>query len=118
MRMSRLRPTRISLVTGLLRKRAQLTIEKRPIRTYNPPSRPRLPVTDVRWGRLEALFHASLPLAAEARVSLLERECADDPALRADVERLLAAHERAGGFIQVPAIALTGPADEPVAGRR
>jgi serine/threonine protein kinase/tetratricopeptide (TPR) repeat protein len=77
-------------------------------------------MSDARWERLESLFHAALPLAPAARAMLLDRECADDPALRAEVERLLAAHDRAGRFIQAPAVALapTGPPEPPVEGRR
>jgi eukaryotic-like serine/threonine-protein kinase len=77
-------------------------------------------LSDARWERLESLFHAAVPLAPEARVKLLDRECESDPALRAEVERLLAAHDRAGGFIQIPAVVLpaTGPPEEPVEGRQ
>ena len=49
-----------------------------------------------------------------------DRSCADDPALRAEVERLLAAHDRAGDFISSPAIAAAGAwndADESLVGR-
>ncbi|MBL8722981.1 MAG: serine/threonine protein kinase [Planctomycetes bacterium] len=41
--------------------------------------------------RISALFAAAVDLAPAARRELLDRECADDPALRAAVERLLAA---------------------------
>ena len=58
-----------------------------------------------RFQRCEALFHAALPLSGEERETLLERSCADDPLLRAEVERLLAAHVRAGDFISSPAVA-------------
>jgi serine/threonine protein kinase/tetratricopeptide (TPR) repeat protein len=71
-----------------------------------------------RFERLEALFHQALPLATDARVALLDEACADDPSLRSEVQRLLDAHDRAGGFIQVPAAALGGAVVEPVEGRR
>ena len=72
-----------------------------------------------RWQRLEALFHAALPLPPDARALLLDRECREDPALRAEVERLLAAHERAGGFIEAPAVTLADmEREERVVGRR
>ncbi|HKU61065.1 MAG TPA: protein kinase [Gemmatimonadales bacterium] len=71
-----------------------------------------------RFERLEALFHQALPLDPAARSALLDQACQDDPALRSEVERLLAAHDRAGGFIQVPAATLGGAVAEPVAGRR
>ncbi|HEU5039313.1 MAG TPA: protein kinase [Gemmatimonadales bacterium] len=73
-----------------------------------------------RFERLEALFHEALPLSTEERAALLRRACRDDPTLGTEVERLLAAHDRAGGFIQVPAATLAGmgTADESLEGRR
>jgi serine/threonine protein kinase/tetratricopeptide (TPR) repeat protein len=73
-----------------------------------------------RFRRCEDLFHAALPLAGKERDAFLERSCADDPELRADVERLLAAHEEAGDFIQLPAMAphSLGAVEEPMAGQR
>ena len=43
-----------------------------------------------RWQRLEALFHRAVDLDPNARRALLDAECADDPSLREEVERLLA----------------------------
>jgi tetratricopeptide (TPR) repeat protein len=78
-------------------------------------------VTTDRWARLEALFHAALPLGDAERETLLAREC-DDPGLRAEVARLLAAHRSDAGFIDVPAMKVSGiwEADEPAGleGRR
>ena len=71
-----------------------------------------------RFERIEALFHEALPLAGAARAALFETACADDPTLRSEVERLLDAHDRAGGFIQVPAATLGGAAEGSVAGTR
>ena len=72
-----------------------------------------------RWERLQDLFHRAEPLPAAERVSLLDRECAGDPDLRAEVERLLSASDRAGGFIHEPAIASPAPREEtPQIGRR
>jgi serine/threonine protein kinase/tetratricopeptide (TPR) repeat protein len=77
-------------------------------------------VSGSRFERLEALFHEALPLSPEERPALLEGACRDDPALKTEVERLLAAHEKAGEFIQVPAATLggMGAADESLEGRR
>ncbi|MDO5611177.1 MAG: serine/threonine-protein kinase [Pseudomonadota bacterium] len=44
-----------------------------------------------RRRRVSALFDAALDLPASQRAALLADACADDPALRAEVERLLAA---------------------------
>ncbi|MBE7496560.1 MAG: protein kinase [Verrucomicrobiaceae bacterium] len=56
--------------------------------------------------REEALFKAALELStAEERAALLERECGEDAALRAEVESLLAAMEDAGTqFLGAPAV--------------
>jgi serine/threonine protein kinase len=48
-----------------------------------------------RWQRLQRLFEAASQETGDARSALLGRECADDPALRAEVESLLRASERA-----------------------
>ncbi|HKT58436.1 MAG TPA: serine/threonine-protein kinase [Gemmatimonadales bacterium] len=79
-------------------------------------------MTARRWERVEALFHAAAPLGPDERRALLAREAADDPGLAAEVGRLLSAHDRAGAFIQAPAVALAAslePVEEVVpAGRR
>jgi serine/threonine protein kinase/WD40 repeat protein len=64
--------------------------------------------------REEDLFNAALDLASAAeRAALLERECAGDAVLRANVEALLRASGAAGeGFLDVPA-AGTPPAARP-----
>ncbi|HSG48815.1 MAG TPA: serine/threonine-protein kinase, partial [Longimicrobiales bacterium] len=49
-----------------------------------------------RWERVEALFIDALDLDPTGRQSLLERECRDDPGLRAEVESLLEAHDGMG----------------------
>lgn len=43
-----------------------------------------------RMRRLQALFHEAVELGAEERAAYLDRECADDAALRAELEALLA----------------------------
>lgn len=46
-----------------------------------------------RWKKLEAIYHAALPLAQRERVTLLARICAGDDRLRHEVETLLAAND-------------------------
>ena len=73
-----------------------------------------------RFQRCEELFHSAVALPDEEREAFLQRSCSDDAELRADVERLLAAHARAGDFISSPAVATAGDwkgADESWAGR-
>jgi serine/threonine protein kinase/tetratricopeptide (TPR) repeat protein len=80
-------------------------------------------VTAHRWERLNEIFHAAVTASPAERGKLLDDSCAGDPAFRSEVERLLAAHERAGQFIQVPAVAgagawLDAANEPPLVGRR
>ncbi|TAJ10988.1 MAG: serine/threonine protein kinase, partial [Planctomycetota bacterium] len=52
-----------------------------------------------RFQRLEELFHAALDAAPGEVAALLERECAGDAPLRAEVEALLAAERAAQPFL-------------------
>jgi non-specific serine/threonine protein kinase/serine/threonine-protein kinase len=65
-------------------------------------------VSGERFQRIEELFHAAAPLPPDEREALLQRSSADDIQLRVEVERLLAAHDRAGDFISSPAVAAGG----------
>ena len=55
------------------------------------------------WARVRELFHSALELDVADRAAFLDRECAEQPALRAEVASLLAAHDGAGAFIESPA---------------
>lgn len=70
-----------------------------------------------RWQQVEALFAEAIELPAAARADFLAA-CTDDPAVRNDLAHLLAAHDRAGAFLDeldAPrAAALLAPADEAV----
>src|SRR5262245_29819178 len=67
-------------------------------------------MTPEQWKKLDALFHEALELDKEARAAHLARVCGDDGQLREEAERLLAAHEREGDFIEAPSFAETmGP---------
>jgi tetratricopeptide (TPR) repeat protein len=50
--------------------------------------------------RAEALFAAAYEFSEPERKSFLDRECAADPALRAEVETLLRSYRAAGGFLE------------------
>ena len=65
-------------------------------------------MSDTRWERLQDLFHRAIQLDPEARARLIDRECGDDGALRGELERLLGANDRAGGFIRAPVLVLPG----------
>ena len=52
---------------------------------------------------IHAIFDEASEIAdAEQRRAFVARACAGNPALRRDVEELLAAHETAGGFLADP----------------
>ncbi len=55
-----------------------------------------------RLPEIEAIFHAALDAEAELREELLRVRCAGDESLRREVDALLAAHEKSGGFIETP----------------
>src|SRR5262245_60490033 len=55
-----------------------------------------------RWKILEALFHEALELRGEAREIYLAKVCEDDRQLRETAERLIAAHEQGGSFLDSP----------------
>jgi tetratricopeptide (TPR) repeat protein/tRNA A-37 threonylcarbamoyl transferase component Bud32 len=57
-----------------------------------------------RWRRIEAIFEQALSLSAKERSELFARECGDDLALRAEVERLLRADAQAGEFLDTPVV--------------
>jgi serine/threonine protein kinase/tetratricopeptide (TPR) repeat protein len=60
------------------------------------------------WERLNEIFHAALARPAGERSGFLDTACPEDPGLRAEVEQMISAHERAAGFIEGPAIAHAG----------
>jgi eukaryotic-like serine/threonine-protein kinase len=57
-----------------------------------------------RWQQLDRLFHAALEREPEERAAFLDEACAGDESLRKQVEALLAGHEKAGSFIESPAL--------------
>jgi hypothetical protein len=63
------------------------------------------------------IFLAALDIADPAeRLAYVDRACAGDAALRHQVETLLAAHERAGDFLDVPAVEQVAAAARPSEG--
>ena len=79
------------------------------------------------WEHLKQLFAGLADLSPDQRASRLDKLCGADPSLRAELEKLLEADEKARNFMQVPAIhwtsstATTSPAvfspGEQIAGR-
>jgi TolB-like protein/Tfp pilus assembly protein PilF/predicted Ser/Thr protein kinase len=80
-------------------------------------------VTGEQWGQLKAIFRDAIEYGSTERAAYLDRACAKDPALRAEIESLLASHYEAETFIETPAFAnniraITEAPAEPIAGRR
>lgn len=62
-----------------------------------------------RFARINRVLEQALDLPAEERAAFVDRACRDDD-VRAEVHRLLRAHERAGeGFLSTPAVELAAP---------
>jgi serine/threonine protein kinase len=59
-----------------------------------------------RWQQAKELLATALEMDPAARSGYLDRACANDPALRSDLDRLLAADQEAGReFLNTPAVA-------------
>jgi serine/threonine protein kinase/tetratricopeptide (TPR) repeat protein len=56
-----------------------------------------------RWQHIKELFHSALERESGARPAFLAAACDGDSSLRAEVESLIAAHERPGSFLDAPA---------------
>src|SRR5215472_12428816 len=66
----------------------------------------------------QTLFAEALERAdPQERAAFLDQACQDDSALRARIERLLAQHEHAGGFLESPPVPLAATIDEPATER-
>ena len=62
-----------------------------------------------RWSEVARVVDLALDLEAADRPQLLDRTCSGDAALRGEVERLLAATERAANFLNQPIAADAAP---------
>ncbi len=66
-------------------------------------------MTPERMQQIEAIFHDACNRAPDVRGVFLQQACADDEALRHEVELLLASDEQAATWIEAPAIQLVAP---------
>jgi eukaryotic-like serine/threonine-protein kinase len=57
-----------------------------------------------RWQRVELLYHAALELAENRRVAFLAESCSGDESVRHEVESLIAHHDKADAFLEVPVL--------------
>src|SRR5215510_12477909 len=65
-------------------------------------------MTSERWLQVEEIFQTALDLKPGERQHYLANACADDTALRHEVESLLSQHESAGDLLEEPISAETG----------
>ena len=65
-------------------------------------------MSDDRWTIVDRLLDAALEREPHERAAFLDDACADDEALRREVDSLLAHDSRAAGFLSRPAAALMG----------
>ena len=56
-----------------------------------------------RWKKVSDLFQSAVERAPEERAAFLDQACHNDESTRREVESLLASHERATNFIEIPA---------------
>jgi eukaryotic-like serine/threonine-protein kinase len=60
-------------------------------------------MTPERYQQIKQLFQAALGIDTGERRAFLDAACAGEPMLRSELEKMLAAHEQADGFIEAPA---------------
>jgi len=63
-------------------------------------------MTPERFQQLEKLFEAALEREPSQRDVFLQQACVGDPALRRQVEALVASHEQAPSFLESPSLRL------------
>jgi len=63
-------------------------------------------MTPERWQQVKTVLHAAMGVELQVRNAFLADACAGDGVLRAEVEALLAAHDRADGFFETPVLEL------------
>jgi serine/threonine protein kinase len=60
-------------------------------------------ITPEQWEQLREMFRVAIEHQPQQREAYLDQACANNPALRCEIESLLASHDRAGDFIETPA---------------
>ncbi len=63
-------------------------------------------MTPERWRQVTAIFHAALTREEAERAAFVASRCGNDPALRREVEAMVAAHQNADGFGEPPLFAV------------
>ncbi len=62
-----------------------------------------------RWKQIDSLYQSALDRPPEELDGYLRHACASDETLEREVRSLLAARERAGNFLESPAIEAAAP---------
>jgi len=57
-----------------------------------------------RWKQIDALLQSALRLPPDQQQQFLKQACSGDAALEREVQSLLSSHQKAGGFLEQPAI--------------
>jgi eukaryotic-like serine/threonine-protein kinase len=70
-------------------------------------------MTSAQLNTVEEIFHSALDQPPEQISALLDKACEGEPRLRAEVETLLASHQRVGSFIEIPAVVLAMKLKDP-----
>ena len=64
-------------------------------------------ITPEQWEQLREMFRVAIEHEPQQRAAYLDQACDHNPALRAEIESLLASHDHANDFIEMPAFANT-----------
>ena len=67
-------------------------------------------MTPEQWQHIDKLLEEALERETNERAAFLDQACAGDDELRSKLDALLAAHERAGSFIETTALEVTAHA--------
>jgi tRNA A-37 threonylcarbamoyl transferase component Bud32 len=70
------------------------------------------------WRRVKAVFHAAVDMPEAERAGFLDKVCAGQPDVRAEVDSLLDSHSTAGDFLEVAAVRSAPEALDQEAGQR
>ena len=57
-----------------------------------------------RWKQIEEMFHSALAVEHNRRSGFLDEACGGDESLRQEVETLLTQEDKAGEFLEGPAL--------------
>ena len=78
-----------------------------------------MPFTPSEWARVKDVFDRARPLPVPERKMFVAAACATEPGLQEHVEKLLAAHQLASGFLETRrSFRMQGRSPAPWSGRK